>query len=80
MNIDEARIEVVKWYEANLLGQREEDCFASHVSEQMKKEYFDKQEVYIDEVKQGMHDGNFTIRQKLHYYMTGVCVPLLPKV
>ena len=53
--------------------------FASHVTLDDKLKYINKQRAYAYEIERGVHDHNFTIWQRMHYFMTGDCVPFLPK-
>jgi len=52
--------------------------FASHVTHEDKLEYIEKNIKQADEIEQGLHDHNFTVAQRMHYYLTGNCVALLP--
>lgn len=79
MNTNEAREQVVKDLEESLLREKEEDLFATHVTTEMKVEYFDRHSKFIDEVRLGLHDSNFTIWQRMNYYIAGKCVPLFSK-
>jgi len=51
--------------------------FASHVTHNDKLEYIDSQLNLANEIKQGLHDNNFTIAQRMNYYLTGNCIALL---
>ena len=53
--------------------------FASHVTRDDKLRYAEEQRIYAKEIEAGVHDGNFTILQRMNYYLTGECVALLPK-
>lgn len=53
--------------------------FASHVTDDDKREYADKQRTFAREIEAGLHDGNFTVWQRMQYYLTGEWVPLFPK-
>lgn len=37
-------------------------------------------EASIVEIESGLRDNNFTIRQRMHTFLTGECVPLLAPV
>ena len=52
--------------------------FADHVTDQDKLNYREKQETYAEEIEAGKHDHNFTIRQRMYYFLTGESVALLP--
>jgi len=51
--------------------------FASHVTHQDKLDYQLKERVHALEIEQGIHDHNFTIWQRMNYYMTGETVAFL---
>jgi len=51
--------------------------FASHVTEEDKRLYAERERLYGDEVVGGRHDHNFTIWQRIYYFLTGEDVPLL---
>lgn len=53
--------------------------FASHITEEDKQKYSDDQRRYAAEVEAGEHDSNFTIWQRMNYFLTGECTPFLPK-
>jgi len=52
--------------------------FASHVTESEKKQYAAKERQYAHEIESGKHDNNFTIWQRMNYFLTGECLALLP--
>ncbi len=79
MNINQARQLVVNDYINNMNKEKEEDLFAPHVTEDMKKEYFDKRASLIENIRLGNLDTNFTVWQRMNTYMTGKCVPLFSK-
>ena len=53
--------------------------FASHITEQDKDDYVEKQTKYAEEIEAGKHDDNFTVWQRMNYYLTGENIPFLPK-
>ena len=55
------------------------DDWASHITEEYKKNYLKQELIYAHEVERGYHNINFTIWQKINSICTGVCVPLLGK-
>lgn len=57
---------------------REEDEYASHVTEAEKDENLDRGLKYAEEVRQGQHLGNMTIAQRVNQKLTGESVPILP--
>lgn len=52
--------------------------FASHVTYADKVKYVIKERQYAREIEAGLHDNNFTIWQRMNYFLTGECVALLP--
>lgn len=77
-------IQQARDYAAELNFNMAKDCFdtnygfASHIS------YSDKVKYRKDNIQQGLDieagklDHNFTIAQRMHYFLTGDCVALLP--
>lgn len=53
--------------------------FAPHVTESEKRKYADDARAHAEAIVRGEHDNNFTIWQRMNYYLTGKFVPLLPK-
>lgn len=41
------------------------------------QDYIDKINKSIDNIKTGLDDGNFTIYQRMEYYLTGTATPFL---
>lgn len=79
MNINQAREQVVNDYIDSMNKEKEQDLFASHVTVEMKKEYFDRILALIEDIKSGKLDNNFTVWQRMNTYMTGNCEPLFSK-
>lgn len=52
--------------------------FASHVTDADKQAYADRHLKLAEEIEAGLHDHNFTVWQRMNYYLTGECVPFLP--
>jgi len=52
--------------------------FASHVTHAEKLVYVARNIAYAEAIEAGEHDTNFTVRQRMHYFLTGDCVPFLP--
>ena len=54
------------------------DYYASHITaadrESIKARHLESAEA----VERGEHDGNFTVAQRMRYYLAGECVPFLP--
>ena len=53
--------------------------FASHVTDDDKHEYVKKHIKLAEEIEAGEHDNNFTVWQRMNYFLTGESVPFLPK-
>jgi len=51
--------------------------FASHVTHNDKLAYAEKQRSYAVAIENGEHDSNFTIMQRMDYFLTGEMKPLL---
>ena len=56
---------------------KNEAGFASHVTEEKIQEIRAQKLNYIQEILDGKHDGNFSVWQRMNYYLTGECVPFL---
>lgn len=52
--------------------------FACHITYADKVKYVAKERQYAREIETGIHDHNFTIWQRMNYYLTGEMVALLP--
>ena len=52
--------------------------YASHVTEEDKIRFLEKDLAYADEVEKGLHNCNLSIRQRITYVMTGETVAILP--
>lgn len=46
--------------------------WADHVTDSEKREYVFQQEKLANEILDGLHDGNFTVWQRMHYFKTFV--------
>jgi len=55
-----------------------EDEYASHVTGETKILLHAEGLRHAEETRIGVHDGNFTIAQRIHEKMTGDCIALLP--
>ena len=53
--------------------------FAPHISEEYKHSYVEYHLNYAKEIEAGKRDTNFTIWQRMNYFLTDECVPFLPK-
>jgi len=77
--LDQARKYAAKINHKLADGAFDDDAgFASHVTYQDKVEYARYQRQLAEEIEDGHHDNNFTIRQRMEYFLTGKCTPLLP--
>tara|TARA_R110000744_G_scaffold102625_1_gene197189 strand:+ start:319 stop:582 length:264 start_codon:yes stop_codon:yes gene_type:complete len=52
--------------------------FAEHVTKEDKQGIYDEQIRQANQVLKGESDHNFTIMQRMYYFLTGECVALLP--
>jgi len=53
--------------------------FADHVTAGEALEYEQAQRRLAQEIRDGKHDRNFTVAQRMHYYLTGESRPFLAK-
>ena len=51
--------------------------FADHITEEYKRRYSEYHRNLAEEIERGEHDHNFTVRQRMHEYLTGECIPFL---
>lgn len=52
--------------------------YASHVTSEKREMIKRDNNILASEIERGDHDNNFTIRQRMYYYLTGESVALLP--
>lgn len=52
--------------------------FANHVTELEKRAYKAKQLQIAEDIEAGHCDSNFTVAQRMHYFLTGESIALLP--
>lgn len=52
--------------------------YADHVDHAWRLRIQEEKNQLADEAERGEHDHNFTIRQRMYYYLTGESVALLP--
>ena len=52
--------------------------FADHVTDERKQLLYKEQLQLVDNILNGNSDHNFTIRQRMYYYLTGESVAFLP--
>ena len=53
--------------------------FASHVTDEAKAAYIQRELDLANDILAGKLDHNFTVWQRMNYCLTGECVALLPK-
>ena len=76
-DLNKARNHVADWKIENAKGCRKQDLYAPHVTEEKKDYLLKKGLAYAEEIREGLHDGNFTIWQRMNYFLTGECVALM---
>lgn len=77
--LQEARVYAAKPNLACANSAREDaNYFADHITEAQKETYIQKELDYASKILAGNCDRNFTVRQRMYYYLTGQCVALLP--
>ena len=63
-------------------SQKEKDCLIAYAAGEFRvndpKEYIARNKRTIRQIEDGELDGNFTIRQRMFYHLTGECPALLP--
>jgi len=52
--------------------------FADHVTDDEKREYVRKEREIATNIEAGNCDSNFTVRQNMHYFLTGETISFLP--
>ena len=67
---------VAKFYRENAQAIYDEDCYASHVTQQTKDEILARDLAAAEEIKKGRVDS-FAVAQRLNTELTGECVALL---
>ena len=73
-----ARNHVADWKVNNAKAIREQDDYASHVSEETKDFLLCKGLDCAEEIREGKRDHEFWVWQRLNTFLTGECVALLP--
>jgi hypothetical protein len=53
--------------------------YADHVTDEQKIQFSKQYKLNAESIKKGEKDHNFTIAQRMHYFLTGECVGLLAK-
>ena len=64
-------------YRCALAALAGEIDFPSHMTKDRIEDYIIRDVTLAIEIEQGKHDHNFTVWQRMNYYLTGECVPLL---
>ena len=78
MTTKDARLIVAAQWRENARKIREADEYADHVTEAQKAANLERALAFADEIESGIHDGNFTIAQRIHFAKTGESPALLP--
>lgn len=79
----EDRLKAARQYAAELPQKIADTCFdddygfASHVTLEEKQSYSDQHKDEAQSILKGEKDGNFTVAQRMYYYLTGESVPFL---
>lgn len=68
---------VADWYTDNAYGIREEDLYASHVTEVQKDDYLARGLEHAEDVRAG-EVTSFAVWQRVNEVLTGECVGFLP--
>lgn len=76
--IEQARIYAAKTNRDHAKDVNGRVLFPSHVTEKKKQEVAQNSLRLAEQIESGEHDHIFTVAQRIHYYMTGECVQLLP--
>jgi hypothetical protein len=79
LTLNQARKKCADFFLENAKQIREENPYAAHVTGEEKELDYNKRVKFSEEIREGKHDGNFTVAQRIHFYMTGNCVPFLSK-
>lgn len=69
---------VADFYHKNAHSIRQQDCYASHVSEELKDDNLQKDLSRAERVRGGSIT-DFGIWQRINQELTGECIALLPK-
>jgi len=78
MSKDEARQKTAEFFRNNSLAIRKKDSYADHITEEQKENYLKEDLEWADAIERGDQDHNLTVAQRMHYYMTGKTVAILP--
>jgi len=78
MNIKQARVYAAKIHREIAAEALTADYYANHVTTEKRQEIKERNIKLAEEIERGEHDHNFTVAQKMHYFLTGECPALLP--
>lgn len=73
-----AREAVAADYIENAHGVREDDHYASHVTEAEKDAILASRLIHAEECRQGKNDHKVYMMQRLYEKLTGECIAILP--
>ncbi len=77
LELTQARKYAAKPYRSMSLETGRGD-FASHVTDSEIKSIRENHAAIADEIEAGEQDHVFAVAQRIHYFLTGECVALLP--
>ena len=76
--LTEARIYAASFNRKYAAGVFNDDAgFASHVTDDEKREIASKNIELAEKIERGEKDHNMTVAQRINYHMTGDCHPLM---
>jgi hypothetical protein len=76
MTLDDARKIVANDWRDLAAAILSEDDYAPHVSQDEKLRQYEKHMAFANDIESGVARG-FTVSQRIHFAMTGDCIPLL---
>lgn len=82
-NYTDKQIQKARIYAAKIHRKLSVECFApdfgfaDHITEEYKRGYSEYHRNLADEIEKGLHDGNFTVQQRMYEYLSGDSVPFL---
>jgi len=77
LTLVQAREKTADFFLENAKQIREENPYAEHVTELEKEIDYNKRAKFAEDIRVGKHDGNFTVAQRIHFYMTGESIPFI---
>lgn len=72
-----AREQVARFFEDNAQKIKVQDSYAAHVTARKKQKNLQRSLQWAQEIREGKHDGNFTVAQRMQVCLTGDCTPFL---